>query len=103
MIRRPPRSTLFPYTTLFRSRSTFRWAHSAGNELNSVVEVRFKGNRKEYFFWPLDEALALHEAVIVEVERGPAYGWSSATGGTAERKGGGGVHGGPLTEGDRAA
>src|ERR1035441_2573152 len=29
MIRRPPRSTLFPYTTLFRSRkpqaSTFRW------------------------------------------------------------------------------
>src|SRR5690349_23707186 len=24
MIRRPPRSTLFPYTTLFRSRSEFR-------------------------------------------------------------------------------
>src|SRR2546422_755614 len=24
MIRRPPRSTLFPYTTLFRSRSVFR-------------------------------------------------------------------------------
>src|SRR5260370_25174544 len=24
MIRRPPRSTLFPYTTLFRSRSTFQ-------------------------------------------------------------------------------
>src|SRR3712207_8217959 len=26
MIRRPPRSTLFPYTTLFRSRSTCRRA-----------------------------------------------------------------------------
>src|SRR2546430_11196663 len=26
MIRRPPRSTLFPYTTLFRSRHTFRAA-----------------------------------------------------------------------------
>src|SRR4030065_1029653 len=26
MIRRPPRSTLFPYTTLFRSRSSTRWA-----------------------------------------------------------------------------
>src|SRR3712207_7333511 len=26
MIRRPPRSTLFPYTTLFRS---FTWLHSA--------------------------------------------------------------------------
>src|SRR3712207_7022068 len=25
MIRRPPRSTLFPYTTLFRSRSTAGW------------------------------------------------------------------------------
>src|SRR5205823_7636104 len=25
MIRRPPRSTLFPYTTLFRSRSRDRW------------------------------------------------------------------------------
>src|SRR2546430_8458381 len=26
MIRRPPRSTLFPYTTLFRSRETYRLA-----------------------------------------------------------------------------
>src|SRR3989442_9987838 len=25
MIRRPPRSTLFPYTTLFRSKGTGRW------------------------------------------------------------------------------
>src|SRR3712207_7024160 len=29
MIRRPPRSTLFPYTTLFRSSST-TWASSTG-------------------------------------------------------------------------
>src|SRR5256885_10492500 len=28
MIRRPPRSTLFPYTTLFRS-TNFRWVHAA--------------------------------------------------------------------------
>src|SRR2546422_1449562 len=26
MIRRPPRSTLFPYTTLFRSTTDMRWA-----------------------------------------------------------------------------
>src|SRR3989442_3093804 len=26
MIRRPPRSTLFPYTTLFRSDEALRWA-----------------------------------------------------------------------------
>src|SRR3712207_8539854 len=29
MIRRPPRSTLFPYTTLFRSISGFDWNFSA--------------------------------------------------------------------------
>src|SRR5438552_12324950 len=31
MIRRPPRSTLFPYTTLFRSRAQ-RWAEQAAAE-----------------------------------------------------------------------
>src|SRR5947209_10498789 len=29
MIRRPPRSTLFPYTTLFRSRRSRRWRFCA--------------------------------------------------------------------------
>src|SRR2546429_9837884 len=29
MIRRPPRSTLFPYTTLFRSHECFRLGHAA--------------------------------------------------------------------------
>src|SRR2546428_1010623 len=28
MIRRPPRSTLFPYTTLFRSKAPMRWKFS---------------------------------------------------------------------------
>src|SRR5437016_12085280 len=31
MIRRPPRSTLFPYTTLFRSRLAAPW-HAAGRK-----------------------------------------------------------------------
>src|SRR2546430_7101969 len=35
MIRRPPRSTLFPYTTLFRSRRPLRWR--GGNELSGPV------------------------------------------------------------------
>src|SRR5256886_11493315 len=30
MIRRPPRSTLFPYTTLFRSAEPFRLQHQEG-------------------------------------------------------------------------
>src|SRR3712207_7578293 len=31
MIRRPPRSTLFPYTTLFRSESGGNWSINTGN------------------------------------------------------------------------
>src|SRR5258708_31683203 len=34
MIRRPPRSTLFPYTTLFRSRGTVRRQKAKGNGQN---------------------------------------------------------------------
>src|SRR3712207_7060433 len=41
MIRRPPRSTLFPYTTLFRSAST-NWT-----DLAALLAVRFDG-------WALD-------------------------------------------------
>jgi len=54
--------------------------------LSDVVEVRFKGNRKEYFTWPSSEPLALHEAVIVEVERGEDLGRVSALGPVAAKK-----------------
>src|SRR3712207_9001340 len=37
MIRRPPRSTLFPYTTLFRSSGQVRLADGAGGALPSPV------------------------------------------------------------------
>src|SRR2546426_4857406 len=37
MIRRPPRSTLFPYTTLFRSLAA---AYVAGPELGDALRVR---------------------------------------------------------------
>src|SRR2546422_3926433 len=40
MIRRPPRSTLFPYTTLFRSRGEVAIGHSAGaHAIGQVQEV----------------------------------------------------------------
>src|SRR2546422_4176123 len=38
MIRRPPRSTLFPYTTLFRSQHLVE-RHAEGIEVGPVVEV----------------------------------------------------------------
>src|SRR5258708_39334009 len=37
MIRRPPRSTLFPYTTLFRSVVALRW--------HGIAELRVGGDR----------------------------------------------------------
>src|SRR6266702_5490729 len=43
MIRRPPRSTLFPYTTLFRSWDTDPWLL---NTPNGVVDLRTGEDRK---------------------------------------------------------
>jgi cell fate regulator YaaT (PSP1 superfamily) len=54
--------------------------------LTDVIEVRFKGNRKEYFSWPSAEPLALHESVIVEVDRGQDLGRVSAVGPVAAKK-----------------
>jgi len=61
--------------------------------LNDVVEVRFKGNRKEFFTWPSAEPLALHDPVIVEVDRGQDLGRVSAVGPVAAKKCGGGCSG----------
>src|SRR3712207_8655736 len=36
MIRRPPRSTLFPYTTLFRSRTPHANQHLVGNKQDTI-------------------------------------------------------------------
>src|SRR5688572_31798829 len=40
MIRRPPRSTLFPYTTLFRSTARCDFDVDSGLELESEPEIR---------------------------------------------------------------
>src|SRR2546422_2547055 len=69
MIRRPPRSTLFPYTTLFRSR--LQLGVPAGRRIvrgDQHLDVRV-------------DAVVLHApAVLVEVERVPGHG----DGGTVE-------------------
>src|SRR3712207_7256408 len=38
MIRRPPRSTLFPYTTLFRSMLLVGWIHLGTGEVKSPYD-----------------------------------------------------------------
>src|SRR3712207_6879640 len=44
MIRRPPRSTLFPYTTLFRSAAYDRHVDPGSGELVPVEQVGGEGN-----------------------------------------------------------
>src|SRR3712207_7918770 len=45
MIRRPPRSTLFPYTTLFRSRSTITAAAFGPQRTRPIWERRLPGRK----------------------------------------------------------
>src|SRR2546430_10209187 len=47
MIRRPPRSTLFPYTTLFRSRPTRQRGEKAPGSLQGVGLLERGGRRPE--------------------------------------------------------
>src|SRR2546430_3734155 len=44
MIRRPPRSTLFPYTTLFRSATTGIFSRTGGNLTSAIAK-----NENAYF------------------------------------------------------
>ena len=66
--------------------------------MTDVIEVRFKGNRKEFFFWPSAEPLALHDSVIVEVDRGQDLGRVSAVGPVAAKKCAGSCSGCSLAE-----
>src|SRR5437899_8032892 len=56
MIRRPPRSTLFPYTTLFRSHEYERGFHTAARPEFLQVQLRLSGAfgrfRKSAVFLP---------------------------------------------------
>src|SRR3712207_7931906 len=47
MIRRPPRSTLFPYTTLFRS-LTMEDALKLLNEMNPNLTYEYKGDENTF-------------------------------------------------------
>lgn len=58
-----------------------------------LVEVRFKGNRKEFYTWDNSRPPAVGEPVIVEAERGVDLGTVSAAGELARRKCGIGCQG----------
>src|SRR2546422_7787814 len=48
MIRRPPRSTLFPYTTLFRSRARGEVEIRAGREIGRAVRDERSARSEEH-------------------------------------------------------
>src|SRR3989441_13194232 len=67
MIRRPPRSTLFPYTTLFRSRDHGGRLPAGGERMNRVAALVDSALRHA---WAFDE-LPWHLEVDPERERFP--------------------------------
>jgi cell fate regulator YaaT (PSP1 superfamily) len=58
-----------------------------------LVEVAFKGNRKEFFLWDYPDPPPLKAAVIVDVDRGEDLGYIHALGDAAEKRNSGCAHG----------
>jgi cell fate regulator YaaT (PSP1 superfamily) len=58
-----------------------------------LVEVAFRGNRKEFFAWQGEAAPPLRAGVVVEVERGEDFGRVHSTGALAEVRCRGCAHG----------
>src|SRR5688500_7249555 len=58
-----------------------------------LVEVAFKGNRKEFFLWDYPDPPPLNAAVIVDVDRGEDLGYVHALGELAQKRNGGCSHG----------
>ena len=58
-----------------------------------LVEVAFKGNRKEFFLWDYPDPPPLRAAVIVDVDRGEDLGHIHALGELAQKRNGGCSHG----------
>ena len=54
--------------------------------MTTTVEVRFKGNRREFYAWADERPPVTGEAVVVEVERGQDFGRVGAVGEPAVRK-----------------
>ena len=58
-----------------------------------VIEVEFKGNRREFYLWDTDELPSLNAAVIVEADRGEDLGHVHSTGELALKRNAGTPHG----------
>jgi cell fate regulator YaaT (PSP1 superfamily) len=61
--------------------------------LAHLVEVTFRGNRKEFFLWDYPEPPAIKAAIIVDADRGEDLGWVHSLGELAQIRNGGCAHG----------
>lgn len=71
--------------------------------MEHLIEVAFKGNRREFFRWSAEAPPPLHTPIIVEVERGEDLGHVHATGDRAQLRRNGTTHGKEQREPLRAA
>src|SRR5258708_35448465 len=62
MIRRPPRSTLFPYTTLFRSTPSVDWTHANAVFYNAALDQVLLSVRNFSEFWIIDHGTTTQQA-----------------------------------------
>jgi cell fate regulator YaaT (PSP1 superfamily) len=69
--------------------------------LPQLVEIAFKGNRKDFFLWELDEPPPPRAAVIVEADRGEDLGRVHSVGELALKRNSGVPHGYPAGEPER--
>lgn len=71
--------------------------------MSHLIEVAFRGNRKEFFQWDAETAPSLKAGVIVEADRGEDFGHVHATGELAEVRCRGCAHGCGTTPPPRKA
>src|SRR3712207_9257654 len=66
MIRRPPRSTLFPYTTLFRSFSPCyrKEAGSYGKDTSGIIRVHWFDKVEMFTYTTVEESYAEHRRLL---------------------------------------
>lgn len=68
-----------------------------------LVEVAFRGNRKEFFLWDYPDPPPLKAAVIVDADRGEDLGYVHSLGDLAQKRNGGCSHGCGTAAPDRKA
>jgi cell fate regulator YaaT (PSP1 superfamily) len=61
--------------------------------MSHLIEVSFKGNRKDFFLWEADDPPPLKAAVIVDADRGEDLGRVHALGELAQKRNAGTPHG----------